>query len=191
MKMLFKNPYLWWRFEGRYYHKYLYWGIKNLWKWFPVIWKDRDWDQTHIYKILEFKLEQQAYGIASRDIHVGAQREAEKMLLCARLCRIQIEDLYGVEYLDYIEQAHKFTPTDNGEFYEYESMIMEDNLDEYFAKYKRQHTRVLEGKVTWFGKVTNLTDRKDIAMCIAEENQRRSRKLLFKILDENIEGFWD
>jgi hypothetical protein len=54
-----------------------------------------------------------------------------------------------------------------------------------------QHTRVLEGKVTWFGKVTDLTDRKEIAMCIAEENQRRSRKLLFKILDENIEGFWD
>ena len=52
---------LWWRFEGRYYHKTFIRGIKNLWKWLPVVWKDKDWDPSHIYKILQFKLEQQAY----------------------------------------------------------------------------------------------------------------------------------
>lgn len=181
----------WWKYEGRHYHRNFYTGIRNLIKWFPVIWKDRDWDHHYIYHILDFKLEQQAYGIGSRDIHVGAQREAEKMLLCARLCKIQTEDLYGTEHLDYMEQAHKFTPTDGGKFYTYESIMMQDDLDDYFAKYRRQYNRVLSGQVTWYGKVIDLADRKEIAMCIAEENQQRSRRLLFKILEENIEGWWD
>jgi len=33
-------------------------GIKNLIKWFPIIWKDRDWDQAYIEYMLQFKLEQ-------------------------------------------------------------------------------------------------------------------------------------
>lgn len=183
---------LWWKFEGRYYHKNFIYGVKNLCKWFPLIWKDRDWDHTYIYKILDFKLEQQAYGIGSRDIHVGAKREAEKMLLCARLCKIQVEDLYGMEYLDYIKEDHKFIPTDKTEkLFTLESTVLEDNLDEYFKKYPKQYKRVIEGNLTWYGKVTDLTNKKQIAMTIAEDNQRRSRRLLFKILDENIEGFWD
>lgn len=192
MKMLFKNPGLWWRFEGRYYHKNLYRGVKNLIKWFKVVWKDRDWDHTYIYKVLRFKLEDQAYGIGSRDIHTGAKREAEKMFLCARLCQIQIDSMYEVEYADYMETTYEFVPTDETkQYYTMETEVVEDNLDEYFALYPRQYKRVMNGEVKWFGKITDTTDRKEIAMAIAYENQNRSRKLLFKILEKNIEGFWD
>lgn len=31
-------------------------GIKNLIKWLPVIWKDRDWDKYYLYIILYHKL---------------------------------------------------------------------------------------------------------------------------------------
>lgn len=31
-------------------------GIQNLIKWFPVIWRDRDWDQTFLLAMLEKKL---------------------------------------------------------------------------------------------------------------------------------------
>jgi hypothetical protein len=34
-------------------------------------------------------------------------------------------------------------------------------------------------------------DNYTIAMEIAVNNQERSRKLLFKIMEENIEGWWD
>ena len=50
----------WWRFEARYFHKNFIKGVKNLWKWFPTIWKDRDWDSYHIYEILRVKIENQA-----------------------------------------------------------------------------------------------------------------------------------
>jgi hypothetical protein len=31
-------------------------SIKNLIKWFPIIWRDRDWDSTYIEEMLLFKL---------------------------------------------------------------------------------------------------------------------------------------
>jgi hypothetical protein len=34
-------------------------------------------------------------------------------------------------------------------------------------------------------------DNHHIAIEIARNNQERSRKLLFKIMEENIEGWWD
>jgi len=192
MKMLFKSPRLWWKFEGKYYHKDFIRGVKNLWKWLPVVWKDRDWDPSHIYKILQFKLEQQAYGLGSRDRHVSTQRETEWMLLCARLCYIQQEDLYENEYLDYISSNHEFIPTDETKkWYTIESTTVEDNLDEYFALYPSQYKRALQGKIAWWGNTTDPTDRKALAMCIAWNNQERSRRLLFKILEERIGNWWD
>lgn len=32
-------------------------GIKNLWRWFPIIWKDRDYDHAFIEYMLQHKLQ--------------------------------------------------------------------------------------------------------------------------------------
>lgn len=31
-------------------------GIRNLIKWWPVIWRDRDWDHAYLSRLIEFKL---------------------------------------------------------------------------------------------------------------------------------------
>jgi hypothetical protein len=173
---------LWWEFEGRYYHKDFINGVKNLWNWFPVIWKDRDHDQHFIYEVLIHKLEKQAKYIGKRDWHTRAKRDAEKMLLCARLARIQQEDLYQFEFTEYLDQNVEFVPTDETEkWFTMESTITRDELIEYFHKYKRQHKLIDK---------TN-KDNHRIAIQIARNNQERSRKLLFKIMEENISGWWD
>ena len=179
--MLYKIK-LWWDFEGRYYHKMFIKGIKNLWNWFPVIWKDRDHDQHYIYEVLIHKLEKQAKYIRERDRHTNAKREAEKMLLCARLARIQQEDTYSYEFLDYLDQDIEFIPTDEtGKWFTVESTITRDNLTEYFNKYSRQYKLMYKGN----------KDNKSIAIEIANNNQKCSRKLLFKIMEENIDKWWD
>ena len=76
MKQLLEKIQLWWKFEGKYYPRDFITGVKNLWNWFPTIWKDRDWDQTFIYKILIHKLEKQAKYIGEREWHTRAQRVA-------------------------------------------------------------------------------------------------------------------
>ena len=35
-------------------------GIKNLLYWFPIIWKDRNFDEHFIYEILKHKLKYQS-----------------------------------------------------------------------------------------------------------------------------------
>lgn len=190
---MLKKLKLWWEFEGRYYHKNFIRGIKNIWKWFPTIWKDRDWDHTYIYEILRVKLENQAYYIGSNDRHTRAKRDAERMLLCARLIQIQQEDLYGMEYADYHETKYDFVPTDETKkWYTMEDTLISENLDEYFEKYPRQYKRVLSGEVNRFKRdIEDINNKKVIAMEIAHENQERSRKLLFKILEQHIEYWWD
>lgn len=184
---------MWWQFEARWYLRDFRLGIRNLRRWFSVIWRDRDWDPHFIYEIMAHKLEQQAYYIADNDRHVSAARDAEKMLLCARLIRIQQEEMYRIEYLDYYRETHEMVPTDETKkWYTVESTPVEDRLPEYFAKYPRQHQRVLSGEINWFGRPAG-TDKSphEIALEIGLENQERSRQLLFKILNENIESWWN
>jgi hypothetical protein len=182
----------WWRFEGKYYHKDISNGIKNLIHWFPTIWKDRDYDQHYIYEVLLVKLEKQAKYILEKGIHVDANRDVERMLLCARLCRIQQKDLYHSEYMDYFKKEYEFVPTDETEkWFSMEDTLVWENYDEYLAKYPRQHKRVLLGEINRFNKPIEQKDKQEIAMEIALENQNRSLKLLFKILDQQINRWWN
>ena len=67
-------------------------GIGNLIRWFPVIWRDRDWDWVHLSEILEFKLRSQATNELKYGRHKGSGRDARNMLICAELCRRLINE---------------------------------------------------------------------------------------------------
>ncbi len=56
VKKIIKRFKYWLRYDARYAHKHFITGVKNLWKWFPTIWKDRDWDDYYIWILLEKKL---------------------------------------------------------------------------------------------------------------------------------------
>jgi len=194
-----RNLKLWWKFEGRYYHKDLIQGIKNLWKWFPIVWKDRDYDHAFIYDILKFKLEKQANYISKHDRHTRAKRDAETMLLCTRLIERCVDDFYGMEYMDYHVSNFNFvdiTDDDNiPEKYRGSKKLeieeISENFDEYFKKYPIQYKRVLSGEINRYGNPISEKDKKNIAMEIAHENQNRCQNLLFKIMGDNINKWWD
>ena len=86
--------------------------IYNLYRWFPIIWKDQDWDHTYIYEILKFKLKNQAEYIGYHDRHVSAKRDAEIMMLCVRLIEKCQEDYYGTECFKYRTAESVFTPSE-------------------------------------------------------------------------------
>lgn len=194
MKMIFKSPRLWWKFEGRYYHKDIYNGVKNLIKWFPVIWRDRDWDQSYIYTILQKKLELHAEGISKRDIMVCSQRNAEIMKTSARLIEKIKNDYYNSEYTDYSEDKYWFEDIPNRPgFSTMEHELISEQFDDYFKKYPLIYKRVLNGEgifpIKEIGEVGEY--KKTIAMNISYINQDRARKLLFKTLESQVEGWWD
>ena len=88
--------YRWIKWELPYQHKYIKYGVKNLYKWFWVIWNDRDWDHHYIFQVLKFKLEKQANHLAENSFHNEAQRDAELMMTCVRL----IDKLQNEYYYD-------------------------------------------------------------------------------------------
>ncbi|RLC78273.1 MAG: hypothetical protein DRI61_10145 [Chloroflexi bacterium] len=59
-------------------------GIKNLISWFPIIWKDRGWDQHYIFVMLRHKLINAEKEI-SNGLNVEADKVADKIKLCVML----------------------------------------------------------------------------------------------------------
>lgn len=189
---VFDKIVLWWRFEGRYYHIDFVRGVKNLWVWFPIIWKDRNWDDYYIYEVIRVKLENQAKYIGNKDRHTNAKRDSEKMKLVAKLIKLQQDDFYGMEYMDHHNTEYDFVPTDESEkLFTIEDTLVSENFQDYFDKYPRQYKRVMSGEIDRYNRPIEEKDKKLIAMEIAHENQDRCRKLIFKIIESEIDGWWD
>jgi hypothetical protein len=182
---------LWWNHEGRYLHRNVWTGIKNIWYWLPIIWKDRNWDSNFIFEIMIHKLKAQSKYIGSRGFHMRSERDAEIMMTCVRLMKLVQEETYSSEYSDYHKTKHWFEDIeDKPGLSSWESKILEENFDDYFKKYPLIYKRVLNGEGV-FGKKGRKDDKQVIAINIAHINHDRARKLLFKLMEENIERWWD
>jgi len=184
---------LWWKFEAQFYYRNFIIGIKNLIQWFPVIWKDKDWDSYYIFRILEHKLTLQAKGISKRDIHTAAQRDPEIMRTCVRLMEKVRDGYYESEYIDYHETKTWFEDIkDQPKYSRLESEIISENFDEYFKKYPLIYKRVLNGEGFFNINKESENERKNvIAMNISWINRKRAQDILFKIMNQNINSWWD
>jgi hypothetical protein len=83
-------------------------NIHNIIRWFPIIWKDRDWDHYYIFEILKFKLKNQSEHIGKYGNHISATHEAETMMLCVRL----IDKVQNEFYLDELINIDKVSITE-------------------------------------------------------------------------------
>jgi hypothetical protein len=188
-----RRMYLWWNHDGKYYHKYFKIGVKNLWYWLPVIWKDRSWDHSYIYEIIKHKLKKQAKFAQDKNCHTRSQQNARRMQICVKLIQSCKVETYGIEYLDYIKERHWFEPCKDREGYStWESETLYENFDVYFKKYPLVYKKVMKGAGPFTLDGRDKADMKKlIAMNIAHINQDRAHKLLFKIMEENIQKWWD
>jgi hypothetical protein len=173
------------RYQVRAFKK----GILNLWTWKKIIWKDRDWDHRYIFEILKFKLELQAKGIETRNIHTHALQDAQKIKTCARLTNLIKEEFYSCEYLDYAENEISFIPSKSfPDMSELKITEISERYEEYFNKYRSTHRLLLSGKLKAF---FPLDSKERIAMNIAHHNHDKAKRILFNLLKENIEKWWD
>lgn len=181
---------IWWNNEGKFFYRNFTTGIKNIWYWLPIIWRDRNWDSHYIFEIMIHKLKDQSKYIGERDIHTRAKRDSEIMMTCVRLMKKIQDEFYSSEYMDYHKTKHWFEPCENKEGSStWKSKILEENFDDYFKKYPLIYKRVINGDGVF--KLDGTNDKQRIAMNISHINHERARKLLFKIMEENIEKWWD
>jgi len=182
---------LWWNQEGRYTLRNIKIGFKNIVYWLPIVWKDRNWDSHYILEIMMHKIKAQSKYIGSRDIHTRAKRDAEVMMTCVRLMKLIQDETYSSEYSDYHKTKHWFEDVPGKEGYSsWESKLITEDFDGYIKKYPLIEKRVMKGEGV-FGREGGEDDKQIISMNIGHINHDRARKLLFKLMEENIEKWWD
>ena len=172
-------------------------SVKNLIKWFPIIWKDRDWDDYYIFEVLKFKLKNQAKYTSDCDRHTRSELDAKRMRLCVKLIDKVSDEFYSSEYMDYHETKWDLLDIlDKPGYVELDTQIISERFDEFFKKYPLAYKKVLADKKLQIFRITPDDDETEIdakqriAMNIGYYNHNRARKLLFKIMEENIEYWW-
>jgi hypothetical protein len=129
------------------------------------------------------------------DRHNSAQYDASKMRLCVSLITLIQDSYYSSEYLDFYKEKNWFEDIeDKPEYSTWNSKILNEEFNTYFEKYPLIYKRVINGEGV-FSIKDNSNSKMDIkqriAMNIGRINHDRSKRLLFKILEKNIESWWD
>ena len=177
--------YRWFKWEFPYLHINIYKGIKNLIKWAPIIWKDRDWDYSFTFKILKFKIENIKQLFEENQKFEGYERNVELMNVCIKLLDNISNDVYGDEYMDYYESELLTEYNENGT-HSINFKTVEDRTDEYIDKYPHAK-RVLFTDPRWERCRDNQTGK---CLAVGQIRHEKAIKLLFRILEEKIEGWW-
>jgi hypothetical protein len=164
-----------WKFP--YLHKDIINGIKNIIKWMPIVWEDRDWDHAYIMDPLRFKIKNTADYIEKHKRYEGWERDVERMRLCVRLFDALEKDIYESEYHDYYETT---SLTDEEGYYK--STPIRDDLDSYLKKYPNYYRRLSDKdkeRKVWS------------AIMIGHARHNRASNLLFELIKRNIYKWWD
>jgi hypothetical protein len=159
-------------------------GCKNIIRWVPTLYKDKDWDDWYIFTILQKKIEFQRKEIIYANRHTQVDRDNRDMTIVLNLIERVKEEYYGVEYIDYSETKFRFEPINNEKkLFSMEVDVLSERYDEYLKKYPSSVRKVLKNN-------SNL-DKKDLCFYVARHNQEKAHDLLFKILKERMRWWWD
>ena len=107
--------------------KNIFYSIKNLIKWFKIIWTDRDWDHNYLYFILKFKLERMRDYNKIHGSSVNSNITAQRIDKCVKILDKLIEDDFSTPgYED--DLKIEWIKTEDPELYEakFNSSIPED-----------------------------------------------------------------
>lgn len=102
-------------------YKNFKYGIRNLIKWFPVIWRDRDWDEFYLLKLLSFKLASMSKHHSKYGVSENSKEIVKQLKELSELANRIAEQDYTNEAFGnkkYLVDKHKmeFIKLDNGNY---------------------------------------------------------------------------
>jgi hypothetical protein len=142
-------------------------GIKNLFTYFVIIWKDRDFDSYYIFILLRKKLEIMAKMFERRDRYEGVEKDVKRMKFCIKCLDRLIEDDYFSSELEKKWGEYKFIADDS------------DNI-----LFSREKIKTKEDQIQYDKEFREFVER-------ASNYKERDLKLLFRVLEKYIEYWWD
>lgn len=177
---------LYWKFEYRYYPRNFVRGVKNLIKWGPIIWKDRDWDDSFLFEIIKFKISNMSESHGKTMTYVGSQRNVEIMDTIVRLIDKFQTEHYQHEFLDYIDDEYSFVQIEGTDSFEMKTVNLRNDLDQYFAKYP-----LLKKRATNHPFYQKNPSDNSLGMSMGKVQHNRAKRLIFELLNRNVEKWWE
>lgn len=165
--------------------RYFLTGVKNILKWMPTIYHDRDWDGDFILKILQKKIEFQRKELVNANRHTDIERDNRDMTLVLNLLERVREGYYELECTDYWHDIISFEDVSNKpDSKSIEIKTTDERFDDYLNKYPSSVRAVIKKN----GVIEN---KKTLCLEVSYYNHNKANKLLFRILEEKITQWWD
>lgn len=159
-----------------YWTKRKIWQIKNLIKWFPVIWNQYDSDYGYALEVFMFQLNKMADFLDSDKAYtVAAKANASSIRRLVKLMRDVEDEKFLMEYHDKFKKLYGETEII---FIPYET---DSRLSEMKTKYP-----IVEGMTE--DEVKNIYHQ---MMKESIAKQEKAHKLVWKLLERHIRGWWD
>ncbi len=153
--------------------------FKNLFLWVPFIWKQYDFDYRYATDAFRFKLLRIAKFLESdKAMSMEAKNNASRIRMVVRLMDKVYDDDYGTEYQTKLKEIYgddildwEFVDTGRGDGTSY-------------MKYKYEVTK----SPTEIKDINKLHDK---LFQESQEKQKRAHKLLWDLIEHNIQNWWD
>lgn len=168
----------------KYFFVNIFVSFGNLYRYFNVVWKDRQYDYSYILNLLELKLRLTAAAERKHGQFESSARTAEKIEMCVRLIKKMKDDYYCIEYTNY---RVSYFLTSKSLYCEGCSEIsvveVSNDFDNYFKKHKSAYNKVIK-------KLGDDADRTSVAIHLGAERDIKAREILFNTMRDNINSWW-
>ena len=168
----------------KYFFVNIFVSLGNFYRYFGVIWKDRQYDYVFILNLLERKLELTAAAERKYNRFLSSPRTAEKIEMCVRLIKKMKDDYYSMEHSDY--RVSYFLTVDSSlceGCQEVKVMEVSNDFERYFNKHKSAYRRLMK-------RLDPNTDRFSVAILLGAEREQKAKEILFNTMRDNITGWW-
>jgi hypothetical protein len=154
-------------------------GVYNISRWIPTIYKDKDWDYFYITRLLQVKIEHQREYLVKHNRHEHISEDNFWMTVLLNLIEREHEDYYNREKYEYVEMHDDVMAVG------YKTEHLQDYINKYPGIYRRaiKSIDILDKYLT--------INKESIAMTMAAQRQEKCRRLIFKILQEKSQQWWD
>jgi hypothetical protein len=143
-------------------------GMSNLFKYFKIIWNDRDWDNEYIFILLKKKLEHTANYLEKNDYYVDVAKDVKRIRFCVRC----IDRIIKEDYIDINNNLLK-------KYGEHDFRVD----GEYFI-FSRKNIKTEEEQAQYDKEFKRYSD-------IGDYISNRDLRLLFGTLEKYIKYWWD
>ena len=145
--------------------------LRRLLRWIPVVWDTYDFDYSYSLKVFKFQLERQADFMESKNAKtLNAKHYASRIRIILRLMDKVYNEDYGTAYFDQMEEKY-------GEGL-YQWVIDYSDSPVTYAYEVRENAQEIEAEHKKLQK-------------LAAVKQKRAHKLLWDLVEHNIQTFWD